>query len=119
MKIEISELEAITLAESFASHIHGFVVQMHLRRTWGIWEDGTTPNPYVNREYQVEQLKRIRRAIRSIRNPWDRKSFVLAVKFCFQKMRTEKCTTIKWQDYVESVKQACADHDARLIKEAK
>jgi len=47
-------------------------------------------------------------AIRSVRDPWERRELIGYVKFYFQAMRQERGTAVKWQDYVASVKACVA-----------
>jgi GNAT superfamily N-acetyltransferase len=68
-RIELDDMDLLILAEDFARRIHGVVVQMHLRCSWGIWESAAEPNLYVLQEYQRDGIGRIRAALRSIKNP--------------------------------------------------
>ena len=117
MKLEISGGLMFAVAEHCVSVIHGHIVQMHLRRSWGIWEDAATENPYALRDYQKESLREVQALVRSIditgiENAYERRSFCRTLRYLLNKMREEKRTATKWQDYVASVRQAKADHDA-------
>lgn len=116
MKIELKSDLMYCVAEHCAEIVHGHMVQMHLRRSWGIWEDGALPNIYENRPFQRDQLNEIRAAVRSIKNHWDRRQFCLTLKFLLNKICSDKHTHRKWQDYIASVKQAKAEHDANQPK---
>ena len=116
MKIELSQSLVHAIAKECAEAVHGMMVQMHLRRSWGIWENGDLSNPYVQRAYQRQQLDDIRAAVRSIEDPWDRRSFVTAVKYLLAKICEERGTHRQWQDYIASVKRAKAEHDANQPK---
>lgn len=115
MKVEINGSQIFDLAEDFSEAIHSRVVQMHLRKSWGIWEDGALPNPYLNDPWQDESLQNLQRTIRSIRDPYERRSFIHTVKVLFKKKRDEKRGAARWQDYVTSVRAAHAEHEARRI----
>ena len=123
MKLEISGGLMFTLAEQCVNVIHGHMVQMHLRRSWGIWEDATSENPYTLRDYQRQAMQEVQALVRSINissieNAYERRSFCRTLRFLLNKLCAEKGTARKWQDYVASVKAAKAAHDASQPKEA-
>lgn len=118
MKIKLSSSLQYCVAEHCAGTIHAHVVQMHLRRSWGIWEAAEEACPYALHDYQREEIQAVRAAVRSIRDPYERRSFVLTLKFIFNKLCEEKGTARKWQDYIASVRAAHAEHEARKLKEA-
>lgn len=121
MKLEISGGLMFSVAEHCVNVIHGHIVQMHLRRSWGIWESAASENPYALRDYQKEAMKEVQALVRSIdisapENSYERRAFCRTLRLLLNKTCEEKRTDRKWQDYVTSVRQAKADHDANQPK---
>ena len=119
MKMEITGSLMFAVAEQCVDIIHGQIVQMHLRRSWGIWEDGSKENPYALRDYQKEQLREVQAVVRSIdiskpEDSYERRAFCRTLRYLLNKKCEERGTHRKWQDYVASVRAAKAEHDARL-----
>lgn len=112
MNITITDYQALSLAEHFANVIHAEVINMQLRVTWGIWPvDLEHAKPTAEKQITYSEMQA---AIRSIKNPSERRMFILQVRRYF----TSKCmahgTRRKWQDYVAGVTAAYADHKAKL-----
>ena len=121
MKLEISGSLMFTVAEHCVEVIHSHMVQMHLRRSWGIWEDATGENPYPLRDYQKQAMQEVQAVVRSIdistpEDSYERRSFCRSLRFLLNKKCEEKGTARKWQDYIASVKAAKAAHDANQPK---
>ncbi len=117
MKLEISGSLMFIVAEHCVNVIHGHMVQMHLRRSWGIWEDAAGENPYLLLDFQKQAMQEVQAVVRSIdisspENSYERRSFCRTLRFLLNKMCAEEGTARKWQDYIASVKEAKAKHDA-------
>lgn len=117
MKIEISDSDLCGVAQAFAENIHASVVTMHLRRSWGIWEPIAKPNIFCDSTIDKDRIQRIRVALASINDQWDRRQLVFMIKTLFQKLRQEKGTHAKWQDYIARVRVAKAEHAANQPKQ--
>ena len=121
MKLEISGSLIFAVQEQCVEVIHSHMVQMHLRRSWGIWEDSTGENPYPLHDYQKQAMQEVQAVVRSIdisapENSYERRAFCRTLRFLLNKKCEEKGTARKWQDYVASVKAAKAAHDANQPK---
>jgi len=114
MKIKLSSGLQYAVASECASIVHSLMVNMHLRRSWGIWEDGTQPNLHDLPQWRRDELQGVRAAVRSIRDKFERRVFVMQIKHVLKTICEERGTTRKWQDYVEGVKRAKADHDENI-----
>ena len=106
MKIELSMCLALDLAKACAKEIHGRVVQMHLKASWGIHPSDAGECPY--KPFRGDSYQEVQAAIRSIQDPLERRLFIGMVQGYFLELRAEKGTEPKWQDYVASVKAHAA-----------
>jgi hypothetical protein len=113
MKIEISDSMRFELANYCASEIHAAVTEMHLRVTRGIWPSDVPESPFF-KVLAAGNIRDIRAAVHSIADEYERRDFVFTIKFLFKKQREENHTTVKWQDYVASVKAVYAEHCAKM-----
>jgi len=112
MKIELDNSMVHAVAKEFANFVHGRVVQRHLKSSWGIWEDGALPCLYLEQPWERERLNAMRRAIRSIKDPWERRAFIHQVRFLFQRQRIEQGTLPRWQDSLALTHRAHASYVA-------
>lgn len=121
MKLEISGGLMFAVQERCVEVIHSHIVQMHLRRSWGIWEDAAGENPYTLRDFQKQAMQEVQAVVRSIdisriEDTYERRSFCRTLRFLLNKKCEERGTQRKWQDYIASVKAAKAAHDANQPK---
>ena len=101
------------LAKECAQIIYGRVVEMHLRRSWGLSPSDQGTCPYGT--FPDDSFAEVKAAISSISNSLDRINFVASVRFHFQKIRDEWGIHVKWQDYVASVKAYVATTTKREV----
>ena len=97
MKIELSTILALGLAKTFAKEIHYRVVQMHLRAAWGIHPGDVGECPHM--PVLGGSFEEVQAAIRSIKDPRDRRGFIGMLQGYFLELRV---------DYVAKVKQDAA-----------
>lgn len=104
MKTNIgSQLQHI-VANEFADWIHGVVVNMQLRASFGIHPTDTDPSIYARQSFQEDRIKEIRAFVRGIRDPWERRTFIYQVGYLFKSLRARRGTCPKFQDYVAGVR---------------
>jgi len=92
------------IAMEFADWIHGVVVNMQLRASFGIHPTDTDPSIYTRQSYQEDRIKEIRAFVRGIRDPFTRRIFIHQVGYLFKALRARRGTHPKYQDYVASVR---------------
>lgn len=107
MKINLSSRQSFCLAEEFAKEILARVVEMHL---WTVDHIFHTPDaPWAVKESR-SSFDEVCAAIRSLpAGSWERRDFVMSVKFHFQRLRRERGTCPKWQDNVALCRVANKD----------
>ena len=104
MKMEIDGSMRFELAEYCAGVIHSHIVQMHLRRSWGLrGDEAGKPNPYGLSAWQRENMSGVQAAVRSIDDMWDRRMFVRTIKQCLGRKMEAGGTDRNWMDYVKKV----------------
>lgn len=99
--ITVSANQLWLLANHCAKKIHAAVVTRHVVLT------GSSGN-----EWQKEEIQEIRALIRSLPDEryGARRDFVVTIKYLFQKLREERGTEPRWQDYIAKVRQFHPDH---------
>ena len=112
MKIKLSTQQMVVMAEEFAKEIHGEVVLMHLRRSWGSHPWDEIRECIYDRE-KSQGFRDVQEAIRSVTDRLDRINLVAQVRFHFNRLCAERGTHRKWQDYVVSVQRHAQEERRR------
>lgn len=107
MKVVIGDSLRHEIASVFAGWVHASVITMHLRASWGIHpcEKGKA---FEEMPHQKAKLQEMRRFVRSIKDPFERRIFCMTVGVLFKHLRASYDTHPKWQDYVASVRKNVA-----------
>jgi hypothetical protein len=95
MKIELSHQDMHLMAGHYAADILWAVHEQHARLLNG---------DAAGWAYIRERIQAIRATVRSIEDPWDRRSFVISIGYLFKELRKEKGTFIRGRDYVAKVR---------------
>ena len=95
MKIELSSLQSFCLAWRFAEGIHGEIIARRLNRVREPGDGNDYRNPDV--------LAEISAAVRSVGDGYQRQDFASTIRYCLRRIKAEKNTPHRWQDYVASV----------------
>ena len=104
MKIETNSSMLFALAEYCAGVIHSHIVNMHLRRSWGLrGDEAGKPSPYALSAWQRENMAGVQEAVRSIDDQWERRTFVRMIKKCLDQELEASGTDRNWMNYVLSV----------------
>lgn len=103
MKIKLSPMLTMALAEICAQQIHARVVEMHL---WTCDHVFHTPEAPWATKQPSERFNEVCAAVRSLKaGSWERREFVGAIKYYFEQIRKERHTHAKWQDHLAHVKE--------------
>ena len=93
MKIELTTMQTANLAREFAQTIRCQVLEQRLAHVEGLHFH---PRPGSG-------FSEVQQAIRSIRHPIERRTFIYAIRIYFGQLREEMSTPIRGRDYVAGV----------------
>ena len=103
MKIRLSAQQSFCLAEVFAQEIHARVISMHMWVSDYVFH--TPEAPFATKQPSTA-FNEVCAAIRSLPpGSDDRRQFVANIKWHFQRIRKERSTDVKWQDYLARVRE--------------
>ncbi len=96
MTINLSGMQQHTLAKSFAGAVHANLISLHIEAVAKM--DG---KPQTDSWYN--EIAEMRKAIGSIEDKWERKSFVGTVRYLFHEMRRARGTEPTTRAYIANV----------------
>jgi len=110
MKVEISDMMGWHLQQWCAEQIHAAVVSMQLRVS--ATPEEKRDHPAVYNSGMLYAIPQIRALLRSIKSPFDRRSFAHGIGYRFKALRQEHGTLVKWQEYKALVESYRASQQA-------